>query len=214
MAVPHATFPALADTGVCRHAFLLRVPGLDVRTDRVTALARLRELHATSRRALGFPDHFATAEQVHGNTVALVENGVAVHAGADALITAQTGVCLGIYVADCAPVYVVDPVRRAIGLVHSGKKGTELGITSATIGAMQRAFGTEPADLVVQVGPCIRPPDYEIDFAAEIIRQGQAAGVRRMDDCEENTAADLRRFYSYRLEMGKTGRMLALLALT
>jgi copper oxidase (laccase) domain-containing protein len=78
---------------------------------------------------------------------------------------------------------------------------------------MSEQFGTDPADLVVQLSPCVRPPYYEVDFAAEIQRQLYAAGVKRLSDTGDNTGADLERFYSYRMEKGRTGRMLALLAL-
>jgi copper oxidase (laccase) domain-containing protein len=67
---------------------------------------------------------------------------------------------------------------------------------------------------VVQLSPCIRPPFYEVDFAAQIVAQLKAGGVRRIYDCGENTGADLERFYSYRVERGLTGRMLAFLTLT
>jgi copper oxidase (laccase) domain-containing protein len=63
----------------------------------------------------------------------------------------------------------------------------------------------------VVLGPCIRPPDYEVDFAREIQQQAKQAGVGLFHDSGLNTAADLSRFYSYRKEMGKTGRMLALI---
>jgi copper oxidase (laccase) domain-containing protein len=52
-----------------------------------------------------------------------------------------------------------------------------------------------------------------VDFAAEIVEQLKRSGVRRVFDCGENTGSDLKRFYSYRMEKGRTGRMLALLAL-
>ena len=61
------------------------------------------------------------------------------------------------------------------------------------------------------LGPCIRPPDYDVDFAAEIGNQAQAAGVGNFIDCGLNTASDPARFYSYRKELGKTGRMMALM---
>ena len=120
---------------------------------------------------------------------------------------------LGIYVADCSAVYLVDPVRRVIGLVHSGKKGTELGIVPAALAAMTARFGTRPGDVTAQLGPCIRPPWYEVDFAAQITAQCRDAGVTRIADDGANTAADPERYYSYRREKGRTGRMLALLAL-
>jgi copper oxidase (laccase) domain-containing protein len=130
------------------------------------------------------------------------------------LITNQRGVCLGIYVADCCAVYLVDPVRSAIGLVHSGKKGTELGIASKAIESMAEHFGSHASDLIVQLSPCIRPPHYEIDFAADIVRQCRELGVSSVHDSAVCTACDLDRYYSYRAEKGRTGRMLAFLTVT
>jgi len=209
------TFEALEELKGIRHAFLCRVPGLDVRTDREQALARLAEHHAEARRELGFAlEPFATARQVHGNTVAVLRQAVTQEvAEADGLVTNVAGLCLGVYVADCCAVYLVDPVRRAIGLLHSGKKGTELGIAGRAVATMAREYGSKPADMVAQLSPCIRPPEYEVDFAAEIARQLRDAGVGLVRDCGANTAADPRRYYSYRMEKGRTGRMLALLAL-
>ncbi len=70
-----------------------------------------------------------------------------------------------------------------------------------------------PADLVAQLSPCIRPPFYEVDFAAEIIQSLKRSGVSRIFDSGENTAANLEKYYSYRMEKGQTGRMLALLGI-
>jgi hypothetical protein len=74
-------------------------------------------------------------------------------------------------------------------------------------------FGSDPADFVVHLSPCIRPPHYEVDFAAEIVQQCRALGVSEIHDSGVCTAGDLDRYYSYRAEKGKTGRMLALLGL-
>ena len=214
-AVPSETFAAL-DLPFIRHAFTGRVPGLDVNVERVEALRRLAGLHAQARCDLGFGAmSFATAEQVHGNLVAVAgeEDATQPAPGADGIVTNRRNVALGIYVADCCAVYLVDPVKRAIGLVHSGRKGTELGIAAAAVAKMTEHFGSEAADIIAQLSPCIRPPDYEIDFAAEIARQCRACGVKNVFDCGKNTAADLVSYYSYRAEHGKTGRMLALLAL-
>ncbi len=211
------TFPALARHGDrCRHAFLGRVPGVDVTTeDRATALSRLADAHREARRATGFAEWpLATAEQVHGRELAMVaEASEAPVPGVDGLLTDRPGLVLGIYVADCGPVYLFDPVRRSIGLVHAGKKGTALGIVPAAVSAMGERFGSRPADLVFQLGPCIRPPHYEVDFAAELLAQARHVGVEQVHDCGRDTAADLSRYYSYRVERGRTGRMLALLAL-
>ena len=95
----------------------------------------------------------------------------------------------------------------------AGKKGTALGITTVAIERMRKEFGSRPSDLIVQLGPCIRPPHYELDFAADILAQAQKAGVVNVHDSGVCTACMPERYYSYRREMGQTGRMLALLAL-
>ncbi len=215
-AAPVEFFPALTAASVgITHGFTGRVPALDVTAERETSLARLERAHAATRAEIGLGTHaFITAEQVHGAGVAIVEGGAAgTFAGVDGLITATAGICLGIHVADCGPVYLVDPVRRVIALLHSGRKGTEQAITTIAIRTMQREFGCDPAEMIVQLGPCIRPPHYEIDFAVEILRQAREAGVREVHDCGTCTGANVSRYYSYRVEKGRTGRMLALLAL-
>lgn len=210
-------FPALDALPGVAHAFTLRVPGIEVSRDKVEALARLDATHREIRKEHGLDRApFVTAQQVHGKRIGVVEAATTdgkCFDNCDGVITDQRGVCLGIYVADCCAVFVVDPVRNAIGLVHSGKKGTELGIVSNAINAMGEHFGSRPADLVVQLSPCIRPPHYETDFAGEIVRQCRDLGVIGVHDCGDCTACDLNRYYSYRAEKGRTGRMLGFLAL-
>lgn len=213
--LPIETFPALEAVAGIRHGFTGRVPGLDVKVDRELALQRLDEHHAAARTKLGLGDQpFIFAQQVHGREVARVGRDTIVPVpAADGLITDEPGVTLGIYVADCCAIYLVDPVRRAIGLLHSGRKGTEFGIATAAIEKMRDELGCEPSRMIVQLSPCIRPPRYEVDFAADIAKQCRAAGVREVFDPGTCTASNLDRYYSYRAELGKTGRMLALLAL-
>jgi copper oxidase (laccase) domain-containing protein len=213
-ACPYETFPALAGLPVL-HAFTGRIPDLDVRTDRATVLRRLDAHHHEIRTVIGAGGRqFVTAEQVHGADVAAVRSSqISPVAAVDALITDDPAVCLGIYVADCGPLWLVDPVRRAIACIHSGRKGTQLGIATAAIGAMEKNYGCARTDIVAQLGPCIRPPHYEVDFAAEILRQCRDAGLTSVHDCGRCTASEAERYYSYRREKGQTGRMLALLAL-
>jgi copper oxidase (laccase) domain-containing protein len=78
---------------------------------------------------------------------------------------------------------------------------------------MRSGFGSKPSDLIVQLSPCIRPPHYEIDFAAKIIEQVRNHGVEKIYDSGVCTACHVDRYYSYRAEKGRTGRMLALLGL-
>lgn len=224
---PFEQFPALGGIEICRDVFTRRIPGIDVSHDKAEVLQRLETAHSEIRRAIGVIDWpLLTAQQVHGNQIAVACRAEAGRrrvdlpitsdkhfTGCDGFITNQRNVALGVHVADCCAVYIVDPTTPAIGLVHSGKKGTELKIAVRAIEQMKETFGSNPADLMVQLSPCIRPPHYEIDFAAEIIRQCRSAGVKQIYDSGVCTACDLNAYYSYRAEKGKTGRMLALLGL-
>ena len=216
--VPVEYFPALQAIKFCRHAFIERIPGIDVSHDKAEALKRLDAVHREMRREIGMGDWpLLTAQQIHGDNIAIVDQPVASDkefAGCDGIITSQKKIALGIHVADCCAVYIVDPKTPAIGLIHSGKKGTERAIISNAIQQMRKHFGSDPAELIVQLSPCIRPPHYEIDFAAQIVEQCRAAGVNAIHDPGVCTACDVDRYYSYRAEKGKTGRMLALLGLT
>jgi len=231
MQLPFEQFPALSAIGICRHVFIQRIPGIDVSHDKAEVLERLDAAHREIRKETGFGNWpLFTAEQIHGNEIALIDKvGSALRAdrgrrgaaslpgrespACDGIITNQRGVALCIYVADCCAVYIVDPTTPAIGLVHSGRKGTELGVVTNAIRQMIECFGSDPADLIVQLSPCIRPPHYEVDFGSEIIRQCRAVGVRHIQNSNTCTACDLGRYYSYRAEKGKTGRMLAVLVL-
>ncbi len=209
------TFASLSALPSFAHAFTLRHPDIDVAVDRDEALKRLWQWHTEVALELGFARTcLATAQQVHGNAISLITTPDETPIQAvDGLICNTPGVMLGIYVADCCAVYLADPVTGAFGIVHSGKKGTELDITGMAIEAMQRSFGSRPEDLVVQLSPCIRPPAYEVDFAAAIREEAKARGVLPENIHDEGvcTSSDLTRFYSYRIEQGRTGRMLALL---
>ena len=217
MQLPFEQFPALSAIGICRHVFTQRIPGIDVSHDKAEVLKRLGAAHREIRNAIGIGDWpLLTAQQIHGNKVAIIDTPIESDkhfAGCDGFITNQRRIALGIYVADCCAVYIVDTKTPAIGLVHSGRKGTELGVVPNAITQMIERFGSNPANMIVQLSPCIRPPHYEIDFAAEIIEQCRAQGVLEIHDSGVCTACDLHRYYSYRAEKGKTGRMLALLAL-
>ncbi len=199
------------------HAFLFRQPGIETQADKATVIERLAPGYRQAVEALGFSwSQLQTAEQVHGKGIAIIEEpagGMDLLPGVDGLITNEPDVLLGILVADCCAVYLIDPVQRAVGLMHSGKKGTELGITSAAITLMHKRYGSDPSNLIVQLSPCIRPPQYEVDIASQIVKQAIAAGVpsSQVHDCGICTATNVDRYYSYRLEKGATGRMLALL---
>jgi copper oxidase (laccase) domain-containing protein len=220
-------FDALTALPSCVHVFTRRIPGIDVSHDKAEALRRLDAAHLEIRRKIGIADWpLLTAEQIHGDKIAIACRAEAGRrrvdlaptsdkefAGCDGFITNQRGIALGIHVADCCAVYIVDPITPAIGLVHSGKKGTALGIAGKAIQQMKETFSSNPANMIVQLSPCIRPPHYEIDFAADIVEQCRSQGVKQIHDNGICTACHLDICYSYRAEKGKTGRMLAVLGL-
>ncbi|MBB5350648.1 hypothetical protein HNR46_000876 [Haloferula luteola] len=202
-----------------RAGWVERVAGIDVVTERAEVLRRLMPVHRIEAERQVGSAHWWRAEQVHGNELAVVpgaatcegEDGEPVVPGVDGLLCAEPGEVLGIYVADCGAIWLADRRLGAVGLLHSGKKGTEGEILVRAVARMKEAFGCEPEDLVAVLSPCIRPPHYEVDIAAEIGRQAVAAGIGSYFDCWCDTAADRERYYSYRMEKGQTGRMLALI---
>ncbi len=216
--VPDFLAPLAVVPGV-RAAWIGRVPGVDVAADRIEVLRRLRPGHERAIGELaGAGAQWWRPEQVHGSELAVAPgpkqvigpDGMAMVPGTDGLLTSQCGLVLSVYVADCGPVWLADRTSGAVALVHSGRKGTEAGIVPKAIERMGREFGTRPMDVIAVLGPCIRPPNYEVDFASEIGRQVEAAGVGAYHDCGCDTAMDPKECYSYRLEFGRTGRMLAL----
>lgn len=197
-------------------AFVARVPGVEVSTDREAAIAALEPAHREAVEQLGFDwDQCWRAEQVHGSLVVNVENAEhgSVISSADGLMTNNTGAMLGVYVADCGAVYIVDKKQKSVALVHSGAKGTAANIVAEAIRKMKDQWYSNPTDLVVVLAPCIRPPNYEIDIAGMIRKQVLDQGVpaEQFVDCGICTGEEVENYYSYRVEKGKTGRMLALL---
>ena len=195
------TFPALQLPGL-RHGFSTRSTG---------PVENLETELTETFIAAGFPTVDAVhAEQPHGNRVQAVYTPCGIRVPeVDGLATSVPRMPLVVRVADCGAVYFYDPVQKVIAVVHSGRRGTEGNIVEETISCLEATYSTKPGDLIMQLGPCIRPPHYEIDFAAEIGRQARARGVKHYHDCGTCTASHLNRYYSYRAEKGKTGRMWA-----
>lgn len=215
-------FPSRKSSPPASALIIGRIPGLILPAHRKEALLVQRPIHRKIVTSL-FPSSEAAksmpliyADQCHGSEIGVVtfpffprEEMTQV----DGLMTVHSGVILGIMVADCAPVWIVEKQGRAGALIHSGRKGTEEGIVPKAIAKMERIFGIHPKDMIVIIGPCIRPPCYEIDFASIISQQARELGVGMIEDEKICTACHPDRYYSYRRERGKTGHMLALLAL-
>lgn len=202
-----------------RASWIGRIPGLEIGGDRAVAMEQLRPIHQQAVADFAPGSTWWRAEQVHGTQVAIVPgagttlapDNLPVVPGVDGLLTASPGQLLAIYVADCGPIWLADRKTGSIGLLHSGKKGTAGNILANALEIMAMKFGTRPADVTAVLGPCIRPPEYDIDFAAEIGRQATRSGISDYHDLGENTGADLSSHYSYRVEKGITGRMMALI---
>jgi hypothetical protein len=199
------TFAPLRQLPFITHAFTLRT-SKDTRTD---------EFEARTLTALGFTsDRFVSAEQTHGNGVAVVFDTTGERVPmVDALTTSTGNLPLVIRCADCAAVFIVDRRRPAIALVHSGKRGTLANIVGNTLATMRQKFGTDPADCLAFISPSIGPCHYEMDIWTGIERQLHEQQVREIHNPRVCTACHLDRYFSYRAEKGQTGRMLAVLAL-
>ncbi len=91
----------------------------------------------------------------------------------DALITNTPGICICVMSADCVPILLYDPVRKAVGAVHAGWRGTVGKILAATVQEMQAEFGTNPVDIIAGIGPSICPDVYEV--GPEVIEATQQA---------------------------------------
>lgn len=200
--------------------FITRIPEVPVSTNRNAVIDALTPYHEQVLKDVGInPKLLRRAQQVHGNKVALVGDiGCSYPVeGADALYCGgKADCCLGIYVADCAAVWVYDTVTGCRGLAHSGKLGTQQNIVGALLRSMQKNLGVNPADCIAVISPCIRPPHYEVDIPTAIKAQLAEAGIAEDNiiDSGLDTAADIETFYSYRVEKGNTGRMLALFGRT
>jgi len=162
---------------------------------------------------------------------------------ADAIITDNPGVTLFMRFADCVPILLYDPSRRAVGIAHAGWQGTLKGVAAETVRSMQSAFGSRPDEILAGIGPSIGPDHYEIgpdviarvretfdgDARSLLLADGERthfdlwaanwlllerAGVRGVEVAGLCTACHTRDWYSHRAEEGRTGRFGALIALS
>jgi YfiH family protein len=157
---------------------------------------------------------------------------------ADAVATDEPGIALEIRVADCVPLFAIDPVRRIVALAHAGWRGTLAGVGARLVETLAARFGSRPSDLRTWIGPCIGPECYEVgaDVAASfrqefgdavfpserhlnlraanraaLVRAGAApANVETIDLCT-SCRPDL--FHSHRASGGRPGRNIALLGI-
>lgn len=149
-------------------------------------------VQALLERAGCRPERLIRLRQVHGNRI-LEACEVRTASGAeppeaDGVISGQSGVALGISVADCTPVLLFDPVSRAVAALHAGREGTFQNIAAAGVNALSSRFGSVPASLYALVGPCAGPCCYEVseECAARWREAGLPCGGRNLNLPESN----------------------------
>lgn len=187
---PYLYYPLLEKTGMVKHCFTTRMGGvskgifesLNLSFTRGDERAAVEENFRRVSWALGIEyKNFVFTDQTHTTNVRRVgredagkglirERG---YTDVDGLITDEPGLILSTFYADCVPLYFVDTKHRAIGLSHSGWRGTVGRMGEATLRAMQREFQTEPKDVVCAIGPSICQNCYEIreDVAMEFQKE-------------------------------------------
>ncbi len=150
-------------------------------------------------RALGIdPDRLVTAGQVHSDVVTTV-TAPGHMPNTDGLATLTRGLTLGLFHADCVPVWLLDPVTPAAAVVHAGWKGSLAGIAGRATGVMVAKLGSRPKDLLAAVGPSIGPCCYEVGpdvagpagrlYGREVIAEVLPGGKARLDLWEVNRRA-------------------------
>lgn len=188
--IPYISFNALEQTGMVVNAFSTRQGGVSVGClesmnlgfNRGDLDENVLKNHKIFAKAVGFPyENIVTTNQTHTTNVRVVTKedcgkGIAKdrdYSDVDGLITNIPGIVLATYYADCVPLYILDSVNKAIGLSHSGWKGTVNRIGENTLKLMNENYGTNPKDVICCIGPSICQDCYEIseDVANEFINE-------------------------------------------
>lgn len=172
-------FPALNKLNIVRHLFTTRIGGASEGIYSTMNLSYTRgdnkeAVDENFRRIAGLmgkePKDIICSNQTHTTNVLRVNSS---HGGngvtkpnefidVDGMITNERGIVLATFYADCVPLYFVDPVKKAIGLSHSGWKGTVGRIGKVTVEKMEREFGSRPENIVCAIGPSICFQCYEV----------------------------------------------------
>lgn len=195
--VVYLSYPSLEKTGMVRHGFSTRLGGvsqgiyasMNLSFSRGDAKEAVQENYRRIAKAIGFEwESLVTSDQTHTANVRVVtkqDKGCGLtkprpYQNVDGMITQEPGITLATFYADCVPLYLLDPVKKAIGLSHSGWKGTVAKIGRATVQAMEREYGTNPEDLIVAIGPSICQECYEV--SEDVIQEFQTAFSRELWD--------------------------------
>lgn len=171
--VPFLSYPMLEETGIVHHGFSTKLGGvskgcwatMNISTTRGDDPEDVEENQRRIARAIGVkPEDMTFTNQTHTTNVAVVraEDKGSRFMETDGMITNVPGICLVTFYADCVPLYFVDPVKKAIGLSHSGWRGTVGKIGKVTVELMQKTYGSDPKDILAAIGPSICQDCYEV----------------------------------------------------
>lgn len=171
--IPFLSYPLFERTGIVKHGFSTRLGGvstgcwtsMNLSTTRGDDPAHVKRNCELMAEALGVrPEDFTYTHQTHTTNVAVVkeEDRGSHFSETDGMVTDVPGICLVTFYADCVPLYFVDPVRRVIGLSHSGWRGTVGKMGKVTIESMQSEYGSRPEDILAAIGPSICQDCYEV----------------------------------------------------
>lgn len=177
--IPYLKFKLIEETGIVKHGFTTRGGGvsngifssMNLSFTRGDLSENVLENFKKISGAIGFDySHIVTSDQTHTANVRLTGKedrgkGILIkrdYENIDGLITNEPEVVLAAFFADCVPLYFVDPVKKAIGLSHSGWKGTVNKIGARTVEAMKEAFGSSPEDITACIAPSICKDCYEV----------------------------------------------------
>lgn len=175
----YLTFPLLEKTGLVRHLFSTRKGGVSKGIYESMNLSYSRgdvkeAVDENFRRIAGIfdssPERMVCSRQTHTTNIRLVgeeDCGKGImketdYEDVDGLITNLPEIILCTFYADCVPLYFVDTQKKAIGLAHSGWRGTVDRMGEQVLKAMEEAFGTRPQDVVAAIGPSICQDCYEV----------------------------------------------------
>jgi polyphenol oxidase len=144
-------------------------------------------------------EKFVIPKQTHGDKICVIDesNYRSVFENTDALITNVPSIILAIKTADCVPILLFDPVKKAIGAVHSGWKGTAQNIVGKTIAAMIYNFGSHPANIIAAIGPCIGSANYEV--GNEVIQKIKSVIINDQIIFKNGKAQDGKAFFDLTL---------------
>lgn len=187
---PYLEYPLFRSTGIVKNGFSTRLGGvsrgcwssLNLSFDRGDDPEAVRENFRRIGAAMGVqPEDMVLSKQTHTTNVRVMteqDRGKGItrerdYTDVDGMITNVPGLCLVTSYADCVPLYFVDPVKKAIGLSHSGWRGTVGKIGKETVQMMETEYGSDPADILAAVGPSVCMDCYEV--SEDVIRRFQEA---------------------------------------